>query len=99
MVGGERVRVAVTIALEGVWIGVEGPAVELDDQPFSREQRVHLVAGHVGGDDRLGQPVLLAELWESVLPARAGGSALDIDERLQPAGARVMGEPFDDIGD
>ena len=98
MVGGERVGVAVTIALKRVAIAVEVPAVELDDQPFSGEQRVDLVTGDVRAHHRVRQPVLLAELRESVLPARSGGSPADVDERLQPSRTPVMGEPFDDIG-
>jgi hypothetical protein len=98
VVGGESVGVPVSVFFEGFSVRMEAPAVQLDDQAFGDEQGVDLVTGDVGAHHWIGQAVSLAELWESVLPGRAGRPAPDVDELLHMPCAWVAREPFDDIG-
>ena len=72
-VAGEQVvGVAVAIFLEGLAVGVEFPAVELDDQPGGGPERVDLVTvdQHVGLRRR--QAMGAAERREAVLERRGG---------------------------
>jgi hypothetical protein len=57
-VPGEQQRgVAVAVGLEGAAAAVVRPAVDLDDEPLSREHEVALVAGEVVVDLRLREAV------------------------------------------
>ena len=72
--GGLQGGEALAIALERPAAAVEGPAVELDDEPVGRPERVHLVAldENVAGRQRevLGAAEVEEEGFELALRAR-----------------------------
>ena len=65
--GGQRVSVAVPVALERLPVAMKLPAVELDDQPMLGEQGIDLMAGDGDVDLRNRQAVPAAEGAEVVL--------------------------------
>jgi hypothetical protein len=69
---GQCVCVPVTVALESSAITMEVPAVQLHDQLMVGEERVDLMAGDLGVDERGGQAVVRAEDKKRVLEVRAG---------------------------
>ena len=99
MAGAQRVDITVAVVLERLGVGVEALAVEFDDDPFLREQRVDLVAGDSGVDYWAGESVALAEGQEGVLEF---GLRRAVDGRLgegcDEGGAGVRGAAGADVG-
>ena len=101
--GHQQLRVPVAVALERAPVGVEVPAVELDDHAFVGEQGVDLKAEEVRVDERRRQVVLADERQEATLELRARGAGGVFDERLESeqcrAGARVAVEELLEVAE
>ena len=94
--------VAPAVALEGLTRGVEGEAVDLDDEPLSRPEEVDLVAADAGVRQRMRKTRFADEGEQAALGLRAGEgdrlAALDqVAKDRGAAAARMAGEQVEEI--